>query len=447
MFALKQPINALLLFSVGTLAGCQSQERPVYQANDPSHTVNIQKKADGYQLYRNGRPFFIKGAGGYAYYDRLRAMGSNSVRVWDTKDGERVLNQAHQQGLSVLMGVWLMREKEGFNFYDREAVNLLKIQIREDVLRYRHHPALLMWCIGNELELGVANVKAWHVINEIAAMIHALDPNHPTTTAMISVKPEHIRLIKKQCPHIDVLSFNKYAGLATLAEDIQKAGWDGPFIVSEYGPPGYWETGMTDWDTPTELTSSQKAQYIRSRYKAGILTHSSHCLGSYAFFWGHKQECTPTWFSIFTENGEKTAVADMLQYLWSGRWPVNRAPHLASIQLQTTEKITAIRLKPGATYLAQVVAQDPEGDTLRYHWEVLPESNWRSIDGSVAREDKPTPVPNVLQGHTTASVQFTCPLKPGPYRLFAYVYDSKGSVATANISFVAEQDSPTVSFP
>ena len=445
MLALNKLIYRLLLICIGSLAGCQPQERPINQTNNTTSSERIQKNGAGYQLYRNGKPFFIKGAGGYTFYDRLREMGGNSVRVWDTSAGERVLNQAHEQGLSVMMGIWLMREKEGFNFFDKEAVEQLKLQVREEVLRYRHHPALLMWCIGNEMELGLANVKGWRVLNEIAAMIHELDPNHPTTTAMISIEPQKIRLVKNLCPHIDVLSFNKYAGLMTLADDIQNAGWDGPFIISEYGQPGYWETWFTDWGMPIELSSSQKAQQIRSRYKAGILAHTSRCLGSYAFYWGQKQECTPTWFSIFTETGEKTAVADMLQYLWSRRWPANRAPHLASIQLQTLGRTTINRLQPGTTYSAQVKVQDPEGDSLRYHWEVLPESNWHTLDGSIDKEVKPTPVSNVLAVNNTPLVQLTSPLKPGPYRLFAYVYDGKGSVATANIAFLVEADSQSVS--
>ncbi|GAA4460441.1 glycoside hydrolase family 2 TIM barrel-domain containing protein [Nibrella saemangeumensis] len=419
--------------------GCRPQERPGSQPDSASEsrTVIIRKDDHGYRLYRNGQPFFIKGVGGYGYYDRLRAMGGNSIRVWDTNDAERILDQAHAQDLTVMLGLWLIREKEGFDFFNQEAVAQLKERIRQDVLRYRNHPALLMWCIGNEMELGTANGKVWRVINEIAAMIHELDPNHPTTTAMNAILPEKIRLLQKECPHIDILSVNRYGGLAHLAEDARQAGWNGPYIITEYGPPGYWETPLTEWKAPIEPTSSQKAQFLSSRYKAGVLGDSSRCLGAYAFYWGQKQECTTTWFGMLGEKGEKTAVADMLQYLWSGQWPANKAPHLVSIHVHDQAGLNTSRLLPGTTYTASVAAQDPEGDSLRYHWELLPESDWRELDGSVDKEIKPLPVRGVLRSDNTATVQFTCPAQSGPYRLFVYAYDGKGSVATANVPFFA----------
>ncbi|WP_345266656.1 glycoside hydrolase family 2 TIM barrel-domain containing protein [Nibrella viscosa] len=420
--------------------GCQSQDRPVYRAGKQARTVTIQQDASGFSLYRNGQPYYIRGAGGYTYYDRLKAMGGNSIRVWDTSDADRILDQANEQGLTVMLGIWIVREKEGFNYFSQEAVAQLKERVRKEVLRYRNHPALLMWCIGNEIDFGLFNIKAWRVINEIAAIVHELDPNHPTTTTLIDVSPRVVRLLKEECPHIDLPSINSYRALPFFAENLQQSGWDGPYIVTEFGPPGAWESEKhTDWNIPVELTSSQKAEFIKERYTNDILGNASRCLGSYIFFWGQKQECTPTWFSLFTKSGEKTASADMMQYLWSGQWPVNRAPHLMSVRLQAADNTPANRLRPGQTYSAQVLVNDPEGDPLRYYWEVLPESDWRDLDGSVEKEVKPTPVDNVLITNNNAEIQLTGNLNPGPYRLFVYVYDDKGSVATANVPFLAEQ--------
>ena len=51
-----------------------------------------------------------------------------------------------------------------------------KEKLREEVLKYKDHPALLAWGIGNELNLQYKNPKVWNAVNDIAKMIHEVDP-------------------------------------------------------------------------------------------------------------------------------------------------------------------------------------------------------------------------------------------------------------------------------
>jgi hypothetical protein len=48
----------------------------------PPAKVEIKKTKEKFELYRNGKPYFIKGAGGYSYYDQLKQCGGNSIRLW-----------------------------------------------------------------------------------------------------------------------------------------------------------------------------------------------------------------------------------------------------------------------------------------------------------------------------------------------------------------------------
>src|SRR5690349_9754956 len=43
-----------------------------WKTREPSVKVVVKKEGERYQLYRNNEPYFIKGAGGYKYYDRLK---------------------------------------------------------------------------------------------------------------------------------------------------------------------------------------------------------------------------------------------------------------------------------------------------------------------------------------------------------------------------------------
>lgn len=110
-----------------------------------------------------------------------------------------------------------------------------------------------------------------------------------------------------------------------------------------------------------EQTSHEKAETYLTRYNDYILTDHSHCLGSYVFLWGQKQETTSTWFGLFLKGGEKTEVIDYLQKAWTGEWPSDRAPSLDSVFLDHQKPGTDIYLMAGEKYSAQLFATDNTG--------------------------------------------------------------------------------------
>ena len=69
-------------------------------------------------------------------------------------------------------------------------------------------------------------------------------------------------------------------------------------MVTEWGTIGWWEVGKTDWGTPVEIHSSDKAEIFRRGYQEILAPLRGQVLGSYAFYWGQKQERTPTWFGM-----------------------------------------------------------------------------------------------------------------------------------------------------
>src|SRR5688572_31455207 len=106
---------------------------------------------------------------------------------------------------------------------------------------------------------------------------------------------------------------------------------------------------------PIEETSSEKAAVYKSRYEYSVERDKEKCLGSYVFLWGQKQERTPTWYGLFTEAGEESEVIDVMQYLWTGKWPKNRAPHLEFMQIDGKKAIDNIYLTPDTNYPVQVL--------------------------------------------------------------------------------------------
>lgn len=419
----------LLLGVVGFVTASAQQRGPV--------KVEVRKVDSTYRLYRGGQPYFVRGAGGSRYLNRVAAYGGNSIRTWGTANGEKILDSANRYGLTVLMGLGLTPERHGFDYNDTAAVRKQFERVKADVLKYKDHPALLAWGIGNELNLSYKNPRVWEAVNDVAKMIHELDPAHPATTVLAGINKSEVDYIKAHVTALDFLSINTYGGLASLPKQVKSLGWEGPYMVTEWGPTGHWEGLQTAWKAPIEETSSEKAAVYKSRYEYSVERDKEKCLGSYVFLWGQKQERTPTWYGLFTEAGEESEVVDVMQFLWSGAWPANKAPHLYSFQLNHQKATDNITLKPGQTYEATAVAFDPDNDKLRYRWEVLEEATKVGEGGD--REDRPKTMESAVADAPNGKAMIKAPAFAGAYRLFVYITDGANNVATANIPFYVKE--------
>lgn len=399
--------------------------------------VEIKKDGNNFQLLRAGQPYFIKGAGGTKYMERLAQYGGNSIRTWGTSNGKAILDHANSLGLTVTMGLNVARERHGFDYNDTAAVKQQLENLRIEVRKYKDYPALLIWGIGNELNLNYTNPKVWDAVNNIAKMIHQEDPNHLTTTMLAGINKKEIDHIKERCSELDLISVQVYGGLASVPQQIRSTGWEGAYVVTEWGPTGHWEGLQTLWKAPIEETSSEKAAVYKSRYQYSMEKDKDKCLGSYVFLWGQKQERTPTWYGLFTEKGEESEVVDVMQFLWSGKWPQNQAPHIYSLQIDNKKVTDNITLKPGNTYNVVATAFDPNNDKLTYRWELLEEATKVGEGGD--HEDRPANIrANIIDsGNGKASLR--TPAKEGAYRFFVYITDGHNKVATANIPFYVKR--------
>ena len=226
------------------------------------------------------------------------------------------------------VGIWLGQERQGFNYADPGSVRREVEKARGFFRRYRRHPALLMWGLGNEMEGSGDNPVIWRTVNEIARIARTEDPDHPTMTVIAEAGGRKIAQYLSLCPDVDVLGINSYAGLPSLPKRLADLGMDRPYVITEFGPPGPWEVGKTRWGAPIEPTSTEKAKGYLAEYTASIAGQAGQCLGSYAFLWGHKQEATATWFGMFLPSGERLGAVDAMTFAWTGRWPANRAPEI-----------------------------------------------------------------------------------------------------------------------
>jgi hypothetical protein len=126
-----------------------------------------------------------------------------------------------------------------------------------------------------------------------------------------------------------------------------------------------------------------------------------------------------------------------MQYLWSGKWPKNRAPHLESVRLDDKKVLDFIYLSPGKIYPAEISVTDPDNDKLTTRWELLPESTDLKTGGD--RETRPKAITGLVKSNAVNKAMITAPDQEGAYRLFIYVSDGNNNVATANIPFFVKK--------
>jgi hypothetical protein len=411
-----------------------------FKINNPGSAISkvqITNNNGTFQLLRNGEPYFIKGAGGYKYYERLKEIGGNSVRIWSTEDAKKYLDKAHELGLTVTLGLDMGHERRGFDYGDEAAVKAQFEKLKAEVLKYKDHPALLMWGVGNEVDQFAKNYKVWDAVNDLCKFIHEVDPNHPTTTMLAGVPQHHVKQIVKRCPHLDVLSINAFKWIEPVKRDITDGGWKGPYLIGEWGASGYWESDLVPWGTFIEETSSEKARVCAERYKIGVSENQGRCLGSYVFYWGHKQARTHTLLSLFTESGHETEVLDVLQQLWTGKAPANSSPKIAPVGIDDKSTHKGVYLKPSTQHMAFTDAKDPDNDQLYYYWEIYKESEEKKEGGDM--EEKPAALTGLILDGKTKALTFKSPEEEGAYRLYVSVYDGKNHVATANAPFFVKK--------
>jgi hypothetical protein len=395
--------------------------------------VELRQTENGWQLLRGGEPYFIRGAGGQHSLQQLVAAGGNSVRTWGGDDIGPILDEAHSLGLSVTVGIWLGHERHGFDYRDETQVAEQLQRARNMVLKFKDHPAVLLWGIGNEMEGFEAgdDPVIWAAVNDVAAMVKKLDPAHPTMTVTAEIGGGRIECLHKHSPAIDIHGINSYGGAPSLAERLEAGGATKPYVVTEFGPPGSWEVAKTPWGAPIELTSTQKAASYRYAYEHAVANESGRALGSYAFTWGFKMEATATWFGMFLADGSRLGAVDAMTELWSGSAPGNVAPTVKPLTIDTESEVD-----PGDIISVRAVVADPEGGPITAKWFLRPESG-DYLTGGDFRANMPD-IENAILAGRLDGARVRMPTDPGAYRLFFYAFDEAGNAATANIPLLVK---------
>ncbi len=447
-------IGTVVLFSISLMVATSATaaNTEVESSNSCGSTVEIRNVDNHWSLQVNGEPFTVHGAGmGYTDAAGVRSLsdaGGNAFRTWGTQALDTQLAAAERFGLKVLVGLDMSRELQGFDYDNIEAVAQQQTQIERIIEKYKCHSSVLGWIISNEPNLMIGadggvvqpNPKVYEAINNVLEYIHLHDPKHPATVALAFTPTlsDDVKLLLAAMPSIDFLSFQAYGALPVIESFVSEQNIELPYMVTEFGPLGHWEMPKTQWGREIEEPSGHKAAGMVNRMQqAGLDKPQGQLLGGFAFLWGHKQERTPTWYGLLTEDGSRTTAVDELTKIWTGKYPSARAPAAWSILLDGKAATANNVLAPNQKAQVKLHADDPNDDTLALEWKMMAEVENGSHGGEYEAPPEVIDV-SFLKKQTVGdqhSVEFKAPELPGQYRLFAWAYDDSGGVATANIPF------------
>ena len=363
--------------------------------------TKVVKTSNGFELQRNGKPYYIKGVGGDVNMEKIVAIGANSLRTWGVERAQEVLDEAQRNGLTVMLGLWVQHERHGFDYNNQEKVAKQLAYFKTVIDRFKNHPALLIWGVGNEVDLNYTNPNVWNAIQDI-----------------------------------DIYSINTYGDIGNVPNHIAKFGWNGPYMITEWGPNGHWESPQTKWGVSIEQNSTEKKEVYFNRYKNYIEKNNNTCLGSYAFLWGAKQEYTETWYGLFSKNNIPTEPIDALEEVFTGNALTNPAPTILNFQVDQQKATDNIELKSSGMFDANInirLAENASMEKANYNWRIIEESTDKKSGGDV--EDAATEITGLIKKTSQKNlIKFRAPQNAGAYRLFVSVtYQNK--MAYANIPF------------
>ena len=316
---------------------------------DPTARVHLAStEAGNYRLMRAGKPFIVRGASGISELSLLSDYGGNTIRVYRPDSLAAALAGAERHGLAVVADIPLPAYSK---YGGDQAAQLLEMTASVTALvdRYRNHPSLLFWVLGNETFTEGVDADYVRAYNALLQAVRSVDAEHPVSTTLVLHQMVDLQLGPVR-PDVDFYCFNVFGNLARV-ERLSRwltLRWSGPYLISEWSYNGPWEAPTTPWGAPMEPPANKKAEQISERYHRSITAEpGGRLLGSLAFYWGRKYEQTPTWFSYFGRAGEISPMAFALRNCWGQTQDSFPGPAIDHLRMEVQADLQNVLLQGG----------------------------------------------------------------------------------------------------
>jgi len=410
----------------------------------------VRKENGNWQLYVNDKPFSVKGVtfGGDAdkatigkKLKDLQFLGVNTIRIWGTNESTQILlDSAQAYGINVMVGIWMrhgrpgMEADDSFDYLnDTQGMDDMYNNAIATVKRYKNHPAVLFFGIGNEVFLNIATDKEKlaysKFLEKVCSEIKQLDPDHPICS--VDAWTFGFKWWSEYCPSVDIYGLNVYGGgVKAIPGEFEKAGIDKPYVFTEYGVSGEWDAQPDKNGMKVEPGDQQKYDAIATGYRDWISPQKS-CLGVYVFHYEQNENFGSVWLLMYYGENYRPAYWATRE-AYTGKAPVNNIPKISGFSIADSLKPT------GAWVKVNIQVSDVENDPM----EITFHYNQRT--GSRARRDQI----NQLQsrGNLTDGFEILLPQENGLIKVYAFAKDYHHNIGIASTSFIIKNKGGSSSF-
>jgi len=360
-------------------------------------------------------------------FSRIKEMGANVIRRYDYGIYDRnVLNIAHEFDLKVLYGFWFDPKIDYYK--DTLRVKEYIDDIEKKVMAYKDHPAILAWTLGNETwgllkhrysKPYLIKVREHYImlVEKLAQRIHELDPTRPVFSCIEHEEyqlPGELVAFRDGAPSVDIMGINSYYQnqIKKLNHVFNHFDSIRPYIISEFGPNGYWDPTYNRVSNGllVEDDDKQKGEWYKQQWKDYVLEYKGYNLGGFAYCWHDRMEGSNTWFGLTDFKGRTKPAYYALKEVWTGK------KNIFDLRVSVNGPKY---YSPGKEYIFKAVVENWKSEEVEYEWYLNQDEYLERVD-------------NIEYINSGESVKVTIPIQPSVYRLYLYVSNKNGEVGTAS---------------
>lgn len=391
--------------------------------------VKIVGNKGNWSLLVDDKPFYIKGVGcglakgrkGEDYLKLAKELGANCVRTWGTDQGNKeYLDKARKYGLMVDAGIWINWVEEGISYigenqYKKDKINEALTYVK----KFKHHPSILMWNVGNEAlfftKEDKEKIALCEFLENLIKEIKKIDPNHPVIYT--SAAQTGFSYLKKYVPSLDIIGSNTFGGIRTIQSRWDYLDFNKPYVITEFGPCIPAESLRDLNGKPVELGDYQKAIFYKE-YVNQLHGFKGYNLGGFVFHLGETTQESMTWWNL--NHGEFKKQSYWVIYeKYTGQAAPFSAPRIERLILSKTKN-----LKPGE-FIDAEVEMNKSNEDYSYEYRLS-----TSVEGVLQYYVNDFVDIEVTDSGNKAKIKV--PQEQGIYRLYCFVKDNKGNISTVN---------------